>query len=102
MYEYSCQLIRVINGNTIEADIDLGFNIVIKQKIRLFGINDTEETKAALVKNIPKEFVCRTVYNKRGKVGRVLGHVFKIDDDGNLIDICDQLVGLGIAKKFNS
>ena len=101
MYEYYCQLIRVINGNTIEAYIDLGFNIVIKHKIRLYGVDDSESTKTSLIKVLPKTFVCRTVYNKRGKVGRVLGYVFIEQTDGSLINISDHLVDNGLAKKFN-
>ena len=36
MYEYKCKLERVIDGNTIEAEIDLGFNVVVRQRIRLY------------------------------------------------------------------
>lgn len=102
MYEYPCRLIRIVSGNTVEADIDLGFGLSIKQRIKLFGIDDTEEARVALVKLLPREFVCRTVYNKRGKVGRCLGHVFKEDDQGELININELMINQGIAKKFNS
>lgn len=102
MYEYSCRLIRVVNGNTIEAVIDLGFGISITQRIRLFGINDTEQVKKILFDEVPREFICQTIYNKKGKVGRVLGTLFKIDDQGNKININELLINKGIAEKFNS
>lgn len=100
MHEYPCQLIKVINGNTIEADIDLGFNIKIKQRIRLYGVEDSEEAKTALIKTLPKEFICKTIYNKRGKVGRVLGYLFVEDNDGNLLNINEQLAGQGFSKQL--
>lgn len=101
MYEYPCRLIRIINGNTIEADIDLGFNISIRQKIRLYGIDETDHAKAILQTLLPREFLCKTVFNKRGKVGRVLGHLFKEDASGNLININDMMIIQGVAKKFD-
>ena len=40
MYTYKAKLIRVIDGDTIVADIDLGFNMILRdQHIRLTGIN---------------------------------------------------------------
>ena len=101
MYEYYCQLIRVINGNTIEAEIDLGFNITILQKIRVYGIDDTEESMRALIKLTPRKFVCQTVYNKRGKIGRTLGYIFAEDEDGTLLNINEILIEQGLAKKYD-
>tara|TARA_R100000008_G_C3575355_1_gene164864 strand:+ start:402 stop:734 length:333 start_codon:yes stop_codon:yes gene_type:complete len=42
MYDYNAKLIRVVDGDTIDAMIDLGFNIWIKKRIRLHGINTPE------------------------------------------------------------
>ena len=42
MYTYQCHLLRVIDGDTIDAEIDLGFDIKIKKRIRLYGINAPE------------------------------------------------------------
>ena len=39
MYTYECNTIRVIDGNTVDAVIDLGFNVTIRQRIKLYGIN---------------------------------------------------------------
>lgn len=102
MYEYACRMLRIINGNTIEAEIDLGFGISIKQNIRLYGIDDTEEAKEALIKILPREFICQTIYNKRGKIGRVLGNVYKLDSEGNLININELLIEQGVATRYNS
>ncbi len=44
-YYYNCTLVRVIDGDTIDVDIDLGFNIILaKRRIRLMGI-DTPESR---------------------------------------------------------
>ena len=112
MYEYKCKLERVIDGNTIEAEIDLGFNVLVRQRIRLYGIEtaslqtpDVEIkqkgliAKARLIDLLPKEFVVKTVLNKRGKFGRTLGYVY-IDDEAGRKCIKDILVDEGIAEKY--
>lgn len=98
--EYPCRMIRVINGNTIKADIDLGFGLSITQDIRLYGIEKTPESMAALIKLVPKEFVCQTIYNKKAKASRVLGIVYKQDDDGGLHNINEMLIEQGLAAKY--
>ena len=42
MYVYKIELIRVIDGDTIDAYIDLGFDVKIKKRIRFMGINTPE------------------------------------------------------------
>ena len=44
MYTYKAKLIRIVDGDTIDAEIDLGFDTIVRKRIRLFGI-DTPETK---------------------------------------------------------
>ena len=45
MFEYKCKLIKVIDGDTIDVDIDLGFGVWLrKQRVRLYGI-DTPESR---------------------------------------------------------
>ena len=41
-YLYEAELIRVVDGDTIDAWIDLGFNITVRRRIRLWGINAPE------------------------------------------------------------
>ncbi len=43
MYEYNAKVIRIIDGDTYELEVDLGFGITITRKFRLLGI-DTPET----------------------------------------------------------
>ena len=45
MYEYKCTILRVVDGDTVDVDIDLGFGVWMrKQRIRLYGI-DTPESR---------------------------------------------------------
>ena len=112
MYEYKCKLERAIDGNTIEAEIDLGVNVVVRQRIRLYGIEtaslqtpDVEVkakgllAKARLIELLPKEFVVKTVLNKRGQFGRTLGYVY-IDDETGRKCVNDILVDEGIATTY--
>jgi micrococcal nuclease len=113
MYEYRCELVRVVDGDTIDVDIDLGFACVLrKQRIRLFGINtpesrtrNLEEKKHGLaakarVKELlagAESIVVRTAIDKkaRGKYGRILGTVFADD-----VDVNNQLVDEGHAVVY--
>ena len=89
MFEYKCTIVKVIDGDTVDVDIDLGFGVWLKkQRIRLYAIDtpesrtrDLEEKKYGLV---AKAFVeahlpvgsirtLTTVKDKAGKYGRILG-----------------------------
>lgn len=113
MYTYKAKLVRVIDGDTIDAEIDLGFNVLIRQRIRLYGIDTPEArtrdlvekekglaAKQRLTEILPKEFVVETVLNKRGKYGRILGILHVEDTDGNKTNVNDQLVNEGHAVKY--
>ena len=88
MYEYKAKLDRVVDGDTVDLFIDLGFGIWTKQRIRMFGINtpesrtrDLEEKKRGLaakkrVRELLKmgSLCLRTQKeNSKGKYGRILG-----------------------------
>ena len=91
MYEYSCTVERVVDGDTIDVVLDLGFDIMYKSRVRLYGI-DTPESRtrdldekargkmagAFLKKAIEegaKVVIQTEVKDSRGKYGRVLGNV---------------------------
>ena len=45
MYEYRCKIVKIIDGDTVDVDIDLGFGVWMhKERIRLYGI-DTPESR---------------------------------------------------------
>tara|TARA_Y100000034_G_scaffold136186_1_gene211357 strand:+ start:2429 stop:2806 length:378 start_codon:yes stop_codon:yes gene_type:complete len=114
MHEYKAKLIRVVDGDTIDAEIDLGFNVYVKDRIRLYGIDtwesrtrDLEEKKKGLAAKArlkellsSKNFVLRTYKKQKGKYGRILGEIF-IDGQGfDEINVNDLLFQEGHAYKY--
>jgi micrococcal nuclease len=96
MYEYRCKVVKIIDGDTVDVDIDLGFGVWLKkERIRMFGIDtpesrtrDLEEKKYG---NAAKEFitgmlndeggiVLKTRKDKEGKYGRILGELWRTTD----------------------
>ena len=91
VYEYKAKLDRVVDGDTIDCVIDLGFDINYKCRVRLKGINtpetrtrDLEEKKRGfaakdrvveLLDGV-ETFTIKTELEKKGKYGRVLGTIF--------------------------
>jgi micrococcal nuclease len=104
-YSYRAVITKVYDGDTVTADIDLGFHIWMKaEKIRLFRINTPEvrgpEREQGLIsrdwlreKILNKEVVLVTEKDKKGKYGRWLADIW-------LDDICinDELVSNGLAE----
>lgn len=83
MYEYNCTLRRVVDGDTIDVDVDLGFKVTLaNERIRLQGINTPEsrtrnleekalglQAKARLKELLPKKFTIQTVKQKKANLG---------------------------------
>ena len=89
MYEYKCEVKRIVDGDTVDVIIDLGFSILYSTRVRLYGI-DTPESRTRdkdekgrglLSKDYLKEWldqggvIIRTYRDKKGKFGRVLGEM---------------------------
>ena len=52
MYEYRATVVKVIDGDTVDVDIDLGFGIILSdERVRIMGI-DTPESRKCLAKNV--------------------------------------------------
>jgi|TARA_B110000495_G_C22977700_1_gene574417 micrococcal nuclease len=112
MYTYKAKLIRIVDGDTIDAEIDLGFDTIVRKRIRLYGINtpdtktkDLDEkakglaSKQRLTELLDNEFVVETILNKRGKYGRVLGVIYTISANNKRLNINEVLVNEGHAGK---
>ena len=107
MYTYKAKLDRVVDGDTVDANIDLGFDITIHKRIRLAGIDTPEsrtrdlEEKARGLASKDKliellgdgDFILES--KEVGKYGRVLG-TLHIDD----MNINDTLVKEGFATEY--
>ena len=91
MYEYKCKVKRVVDGDTCDALIDLGFNTFVKKRIRFYGVdtwesrtrNLEEKKKGLAAKAYVKDLLENSDDGKfsiisygTGKYGRVLGELF--------------------------
>ena len=108
MFEYFCKVTRVVDGDTIDVDVDLGFNIWHKARVRLAGI-DTPETrtrnkaekvlgmaaKARLKGLIKGNKVYLHCTKEKGKFGRILADIVV---DGRSLN--KQLVDEGHAHEY--
>ena len=111
LFHYQAEITRVVDGDTVDAFIDLGFDLHTKQRVRLFGINtpecrtrDLEEkkrgfaAKAFVVQTLKKnknKCVIKTRLDKKGKFGRVLGTLYVNDKNLN-----SMLVNEGHAERY--
>lgn len=113
LYTYKARLIRVIDGDTVDAEIDLGFGVYMKQRVRLYGINTPDSrskdqteresglaSKQRLTEVLSKEFIIETILNKRGKFGRILGVIYITKETGERESVNNILVAEGYAKEY--
>ena len=98
-HEFKAHLVRVVDGDTIDADIELGFSVFMRDRIRLMGI-DTPESRTRnleekswglaakhrlieLLAEADGEFILKTEDMEKGKFGRVLGTIMINGKDAN-------------------
>jgi len=93
MHEYKCKVRKVVDGDTVDVDIDLGFGIwYLDQRVRLYGIDTPESRTRDKVEKIygkaagrylkamlGKECTMRTHKDAKGKFGRILGEFIVFD-----------------------
>ena len=112
MYEYRCKLRKVVDGDTVDVDIDLGFGVWLNdQRIRLYGVDtpesrtrDLEEKKYGLAaKSYVEKFLddewllLKTeTYDASGKFGRILGSLYRTTN------YADQSVNEYLIEKYHA
>ena len=109
MYEYRCKVLKVIDGDTVDIDIDLGFGTWIRnERVRIMGIDTPESRTSNLIEKkfglaaktrlqellgetaILKTQVSKKGEDMKGKFGRILGN-FATEDGRNCADIlCEE------------
>jgi micrococcal nuclease len=116
MYEYRCKINRVVDGDTVDVDIDLGFGVILAdERVRIMGIDTPESrtsdkvekifglaAKERLKELLGKEAILRTEINKdgedmKGKFGRVLGDFLTPDGER----VTKILVNEGHAVRYH-
>lgn len=103
MYRYKVDVTRIVDGDTVDVDIDLGFGMTYKkQRVRLMGIDTPEsrtrnleekfyglQSKAFLTSLIEEAKEIQLVSHEKGKFGRILGEIF---DPDNVTSINQQMI----------
>jgi micrococcal nuclease len=121
MFTYSAIVRKVIDGDTIDVDIDLGFGVwLYKQRLRFKGIDtpesrtrDKEEKKYGLISkkfvnsfcHVGERITIKTFKDKKGKFGRVLADVLVYDIDGDREILLTELMiekGYGVRYEGQS
>jgi|TARA_R100001129_G_C5325629_1_gene248492 micrococcal nuclease len=113
-YFYKCKTVRIIDGDTVDADIQLGFNVTLsKTRIRLYNIDTPEsrtrnleekalglKAKERLIELLGEKFYIESLGEgkSKGKYGRVLATPFTLDTHQN---VCEILVSEGHAAYYD-
>jgi micrococcal nuclease len=118
MYEYRVNVLRVVDGDTVDVDIDLGFGVWLrKERVRIMGIDTPESrtsdsiekvfgiaSKNRLKELLGEEAVLRTQVSKdgedmKGKFGRILGD-FMCVVNGETRTVSNVLISEGHAVEY--
>jgi micrococcal nuclease len=112
MYQYKIKTIKkIVDGDTIDVDIDLGFGVTYSHRVRLKGVN-TAETKTLdlaekakglaakewLKKELSREGEWVIETTKEDKYGRILGTLYFVGDP---VTINERMLNDGIAKPYS-
>ena len=112
MHTYKCTILRVVDGDTVDVDIDLGFGVWMKkERVRLYGIDTPESRTSDKEEKVyglaAKEFLknmcddewmileCNE-YDSKGKFGRILGSLRRTTN------YADQTVNDYLVEKYHA
>jgi len=109
-YWYKAKLIRVVDGDTVDLEVSLGFNAYLKERFRVAGVNTPEifgvkkNTESYMLGIKAKQFaedflengdiLIRTEKDKKGKYGRYIAHIY-IEDK----NLSNSLIDAGLATE---
>jgi len=117
MYEYKCKVKRVVDGDTMDVILDLGFDIHHAVRVRMAGIDTPESrtrdkdekargklSKAFLKESIKgRKIVLKTqIKDAKGKFGRVIAEVWAEFEKGSLRNINELMIKECYAVKYNA
>ena len=100
MYEYNAKIVRWVDGDTVDLEVDLGFTVLLRQRFRLLGINTPEvrgaEKEAGHAATAfasalaPLGSAVVVVSTKTGKFGRWLGEIYPTKEGGRRLQSIDS------------
>jgi len=123
-YQFPVVITRIVDGDTVDARIDMGFKIVYEERIRLLGLDTPEsftsnkkekvlglEAKARIKELIAeanvlpkkrgkKDVVLKTSKHGKGKFGRILGEIWINANTGEGINVNQALIDEGHARQY--
>ena len=110
-FVYNAKIVRVIDGDTVEADVDLGFDVGTRRTFRLCAINAPEmrgDTRGAGVATkgrladliLERDVVLMTFKDKTEKYGRYLATIF-YEENGMWFNVNQKLVEEGLAVPYS-
>ena len=118
--QYEVKILKVIDGDTVDVDVDLGFGITLHdERVRIIGI-DTPESRTSdkvekifglaakdrLIALLNKKAILVTIEDKKGedmkgKVGHILGDFIVEEWEGEIRRVSDVLIEEGHAVKYH-
>ena len=116
LYTYKATVLKVIDGDTIDLQVSLGFEMYHKARFRLIGVNTPESfgksaceaghaAKKFMIDLLPEGTVVivATKKDKREKFGRMLCEMYLCDADGKplTITVNQTLINAGHAKPYD-
>lgn len=116
-YWYGATCLKVVDGDTIDLMVDLGFNVHHKIRVRLYGVNtpesrtkDLEEKALGLkAKSFTQDWLdghkwvfVNTIPDKNDKYGRVLAKIFSSEELDNPKTAClnTDIIEAGLAREY--
>ena len=101
MYTYKAKLISVVDADTLDAFIDLGFQLTIRQRIGLYQTKPIPEKRDESVEDLKERlsspFIVQTIFNRKNKTGRIFGILYETENEKS---INAQMVEDGLLEKF--
>jgi|TARA_R110000787_G_scaffold17328_6_gene54423 micrococcal nuclease len=110
-YVYTALILSVYDGDTFTAEVDLGFDVKMKMKLRLAEIDTPElrgeeREQGLLVRDYVRDLVLgkiitlESILDKTGKYGRYLAKIYVEQEDGTQLYLNDHLVLEGKAEVY--
>ena len=105
MYKYNAKVLKVIDGDTVDLEIDLGFKVSFKTRVRLIGVDTPEKwfPYGKVVKEyLRQELEGKEIYldvTKKDKYGRYLVTIYK--NIGDTLSINNLLINQNMAKAYH-
>lgn len=119
MYQYKVSVVKVVDGDTIDVDIDLGFSTVLKkQRVRMMGIDTPESrtrdlvekkfgkaSKKHLKKLLEEAESLSLISHDKGKFGRILGEIIAHFNEGHPVyevevNVNEQMIADNHAVRY--